>query len=259
MIKNTLSIFAVLCLSAINGVSANTITKHSSIYTQTYLSLPLPNTTISDGLKEALSVGVTDGVAVLSKKNGFYKNEAIKILLPKEFNAVEKTLKSVGLGSLVEQTVKLMNRAAEDAVTEAGPIFLSAITSINFGDAANILFGGNTAATNYLEKDTSKSLVSKFEPKIAKSLSKVGADKAWEDMMTKYNTIARKNHVNENLSEYVTDETVKGLFHMIGDKEKHIRGDKSERTTPLLKTVFALQDNKLANPTTGTILKKIGK
>ena len=112
---------------------------------------------------------------------------------------------------------------------------------------------------NYLEKNTDESLNDAFEPKIAKSLSKLGADKAWEDMISKYNAISRNNQVNENLTEYVTEETLNGLFKMIGDKENHIRGDKSARKTPLLKTVFALQDSKIANPKTGKIIKKTSK
>ena len=238
-----------------NFILANSISPSYQIHQVS----PLPSSTISSGLKEALNLGVTDGVSVLSKKDGFYKNTAVKILLPKEFNNVEKTLKSVGLGSLVTQTVRLINRAAEDAVKEAGPIFFSAIKSINFSDASGVLMGGSSAATNYLERNTDKSLNDAFEPKIAKSLSKLGADKAWEDMISKYNAISRNNQVNENLSEYVTEETMNGLYKMIGEKENQIRGDKSARNTTLLKTVFALQDSKISNPKTGTVIKKISK
>ncbi len=253
--NKTIFFSLIIAFLTTNFSLANTI----NTYDQKPALPNLPSSTISAGLKEALNLGVNDGVSILSKKDGFYKNTAVKILLPKEFNNVEKTLRNVGLGSLVTQTVRLINRAAEDAVTEAGPIFLGAIKSINFNDASSILMGGNSAATNYLEKNTDESLNDAFEPKIAKSLSKLGADKAWEDMISKYNAISRNNQVNENLTEYVTEETLNGLFKMIGDKENHIRGDKSARKTPLLKTVFALQDSKIANPKTGKIIKKTSK
>jgi len=207
----------------------------------------LPAATISAGLKEALNQGVSDGVKSLNKKDGFYKNPATKILLPKEFNQVEKTLKSVGLGSLVNETVRLMNRAAENAVSEAGPIFVNAIAAIDFNDAMGILLGDERSATAYLKKGTSASLSTAFEPQIQASLKKVGADAAWESMISKYNLIA-KDKVNANLSEYVTEETLNGVYTMIGDKEADIRNNKSARNTPLLKEVFILQDNNLAKP-----------
>ncbi len=208
----------------------------------------LPTSTISAGLKEALNQGVTEGVDNLSKKNGFYKNTATKILLPTEFNQVEKTLRSAGMGTFVDQSVKLINRAAEDAVTSAGPIFVKAITAIDFNDAMGILLGDERSATTYLKKGTESSLAAAFEPQIAASLKKVGADSAWESMINKYNLIS-KNKVNANLSEYVTEQTLNGVYTMVGDKEADIRNNKSARNTVVLKEVFAIQDSKLASPT----------
>ena len=212
----------------------------------------LPTTTISAGLKEALNQGVDEGVKNLNKKDGFYKNSATKILLPTEFNKVEKTLRSAGLGTMVNQTVKLMNRAAEDAVSTAGPIFINAITAIDFNDAMGILLGDEKSATKYLKKGTETSLANLFEPQIAASLKKVGADAAWESMINKYNIIA-KDKVNANLSEYVTEQTLNGVYTMVGDKEADIRHNKSARNTVLLKEVFAIQDSKLAKPTSKVI------
>lgn len=209
---------------------------------------PLPTSKISAGLKEALTQGTNEGVDKLHKKDGFYKDPAAKILLPKEFNQVEKTLRAAGLGTLVNQTTKLINRAAEDAVSAAGPIFISAITAIDFNDAMGILLGDEKSATKYLQQKTANSLAKAFEPQIAASLKKVGADVAWNDMITKYNLIS-KNKVNANLSEYVTDETLNSLYNMVGNKEADIRHNKSARNTIVLKEVFAIQDSKLANPT----------
>lgn len=219
------------------------------------VSKSLPTATITAGLKEALDLGAEEGIKNLSKKDGYYKNPALKIMLPKEFNKVEKTLKSVGLGSLVNTTVLLMNKAAENAVTEAGPIFKSAISGLNFNDAMGILLGNERSASTYLEKATSSSLAKAFEPKIEKSLNLVGADVAWENMINKYNAIS-KEKVNANLSEYVTEEALNGLYSEIGNKEADIRNNKSARNTPLLKEVFALQDSSLIK-SSNKIIKKI--
>lgn len=203
----------------------------------------ISNSTISNGLKEALNLGLNDGIVKLGQNNGFYNNALAKILLPQELQGVEKTLRSVGLGSLADQGLKLLNSAAEDAVKEAAPIFANAITTMSFQDASAILLGGDNAATNYLQQKTTAQLTAAFQPKVANSLGKVGADKAWSNIITKYNAIAGKN-INPDLNGYVTEQAVKGVFNMVAEKEAGIRNNSALRSTALLKQVFALQDNK---------------
>ena len=201
------------------------------------------NATISSGLKQALNFGLTDGISKLGQNNGFYNSAISKILLPQELQTVEKTLRSIGLGSLADQGLKLLNNAAEDAVSEAAPIFANAITSMSFQDASGILLGGNNAATNYLQQKTTAQLTQAFQPKVANSLGKVGADKVWSQIITKYNAIAGKN-INPDLNGYVTEQAIKGVFNMVAEKEAGIRGNSALRTTSLLQQVFALQDKK---------------
>ncbi|MCB9202622.1 MAG: DUF4197 domain-containing protein [Flavobacteriales bacterium] len=197
---------------------------------------------VSSGLKQALELGVTSGVQQLGKQNGFLNNSAVKILYPEELQKVDKTLRSIGLGSVADEGLKLLNRAAEDAVTEAAPIFKNAITSMSFSDATSILMGGDNAATNYLKSKTTTSLETAFEPKVKNSFSKVGADKVWNDIITKYNSIPTVKKVNPDLTNYVTQQAINGLFTMVAQKEAGIRNNVSERTTPLLQKVFAKQD-----------------
>ena len=202
----------------------------------------LGTTDIGAGLKEALQKGVTEQVTKLTAVDGFYKNEAVKILFPEELQKVDKTLRSIGLSSLADEGVKALNRAAEDAVKEATPIFVSAITSMKITDAKNILTGGDTAATTYLAGTTSTSLATKFSPVIQTSLSKVGADKIWETIIAKYNKVPLVTKVNPDLTNYVTEKAMEGIFKMIAVEEKDIRTNLSARTSPLLKKVFAMQD-----------------
>jgi len=199
------------------------------------------NAEIGNGLKQALDIGVVDGVLNLGKKDGFLKNELVKILLPEELQGVDKALRNIGLASLADKGLNLLNRAAEDAVTEATPIFRNAISDMNINDASKILFGSNNSATEYLRSSTSSQLVSAFEPKIQNSLGKVGADKVWEQIITKYNLISGEK-INTNLTAYVTEQSVKGVFKMIANKEADIRSNFGARSTDLLKKVFALQD-----------------
>ncbi len=200
------------------------------------------NTEIASGLRQALDLGIEKQVAKLTQKDGFLKNDLVKILLPEELKKVDKTLRDIGLSKLADEGLKVLNRAAEDAVKEATPIFVDAIKGITFADAKNILLGNNDAATQYLTSKTQTALYDKFNPVIKKSFGKVGADQIWSNLINKYNTLPFTSDVNPDLTDYVTGEALKGVYTMIAIEEKDIRTKLSSRTTDLLKKVFALQD-----------------
>lgn len=202
----------------------------------------LTNEEIASGLREALDKGIEKQVSKLSMENGFFKNDLVKIGLPDELQKVDKTLRNIGLGSLADEGLKVLNRAAEDAVKEATPIFVDAVKGITFTDAKNILMGGDNATTRYLEKATADPLYQKFNPVIKSSFTKVGADAVWKNLITKYNALPLVEKVNPDLTDYVTQEALNGVYTMISLEEKAIREKVSERTTMLLKRVFALQD-----------------
>jgi len=197
---------------------------------------------IASGLRQALNFGIDKQVSKLTQKDGFFKNNLVKILWPSEIQKVDKTLRDIGLSSLADEGLKMLNRAAEDAVKEATPIFVSAVKEITFDDAKNILLGGKDAATQYLIGKTQTSLYTKFHPVINNSFSKVGADKIWGNLISKYNSLPLTNDVNPDLTDYVTGEALKGVYTMIAVEENNIRTKLSSRTTDLLKKVFALQD-----------------
>lgn len=202
----------------------------------------LDQTTIGNGLRQALDIGIDKQVTKLTQKDGFYKNQLVKILLPEELQKVDNTLRSIGLGKLADQGLIALNRAAEDAVKGATPIFIDAVKEITFNDAKNILLGSDNAATSYLENKTNTALYNKFNPVIKNSFSKVGADQIWTNIITKYNAVPLTNNVNPDLTDYVTQQALKGVYKMISVEEKQIRTKASSRTTNLLKQVFALQD-----------------
>lgn len=197
---------------------------------------------MASGLRQALDFGIDKQVSKLTQKDGFYKNELVKILLPEELNKVDKALRDIGLSSLADDGIKALNRAAEDAVKEATPIFVNAVKEITFTDAKNILLGQDDAATQYLTGKTQVALYDKFQPVIQNSFGKVGADAIWENVINKYNAIPFTNDVNPDLTDYVTSEALKGVYTMIAVEEKEIRTKISSRTTDLLRKVFALQD-----------------
>jgi hypothetical protein len=197
---------------------------------------------IGSGLRQALDLGIDKQVRKLTQKDGFFKNDLVKISLPEELQKVDKALRNIGLGNLADEGLKVLNRAAEDAVSEATPIFIEAVQGITFTDAKNILLGQDDAATQYLTSRTQTALYDKFNPVIENSFSKVGADDIWENLISQYNNIPFTKDVNTDLTDYATGEALKGVYTMIAVEEKEIRTNLSSRSTDLLRKVFALQD-----------------
>lgn len=204
----------------------------------------LSNADIASGLRAALDQGIDKQVTKLTQTDGFFRNELVKILLPEELRKVDKGLRDIGLGNLADKGLKVLNRAAEDAVKEATPIFVNAVKDITFADAKNILLGTDNAATQYLTQKTETELYNKFKPVINNSFTKVGADEIWENLISQYNSIPFTNNVNPDLTDYVTQEALKGVYTMIAVEEQEIRNKVSARGTDLLRKVFALQDKK---------------
>ncbi|WP_298239089.1 DUF4197 domain-containing protein [uncultured Algibacter sp.] len=202
------------------------------------------NAEIASGLRQALDFGIDKQVTKLTQTDGFFKNELVKILLPEELRKVDKALRDIGLSKLADEGLKVLNRAAEDAVKEATPIFIDAVKGITFTDAKNILLGQDNAATQYLTSKTEAALYAKFNPVIKNSFNKVGADDIWNNLISKYNNLPFTSDVNPDLTDYVTGEALQGVYTMIAVEEKEIRNKISSRTTDLLRKVFALQDRK---------------
>jgi hypothetical protein len=194
---------------------------------------------VAQGLKEALSQGAAKGSDQASKVDGYFGNPQIKIPFPPEVQNVEQKLRSVGLGNKVDEFVLSLNRAAEDAASEAKPIFLKAITSMTVQDAFGILRGEKNSATQYLQRTTTPELTSAFTPVIQNSLDKVNATKLYADLITTYNKIPLVKKVNPNLTEYATQKAIDGMFTLVEKEEANIRDNPAARTTDLLKKVFS--------------------
>ncbi|HSU50286.1 MAG TPA: DUF4197 domain-containing protein [Segetibacter sp.] len=197
----------------------------------------LSTNTIASGLKEALQVGTERGTARLSAVDGFFKNAALKILMPPEAQKVESKLRALGLGKQVDNAILSMNRAAEDASKSATPIFINAIKQMTISDAVGILRGGDFAATNYLKGKTTANLTEAFRPVIEQSLAKVNATKYWNTLFSTYNTFSSQK-VNTDLSAYVTEKALSGIFQEVSLEEQKIRKNPAAQTTALLKKVF---------------------
>lgn len=190
------------------------------------------------GLKEALVVGSKNSTDKLSAADGFFKDAAVKVLMPAEAKKVEQKLRQLGMGQMVDDAILSMNRAAEEASKSAAPIFMDAVKKMTVQDGLSILKGADTAATGYLRKTTSPELFSSFHPVIDAALQKTGATKYWKDLFDTYNKFTLKP-INPDLAAYVTDKAMNGIFYYVAEEEKKIRTNPAARVNDILQKVFS--------------------
>jgi hypothetical protein len=224
-------------LKKTNSKDSTTLSKVSGLFKKG-AGTGLSTDEIAAGLKQALEVGAGRSTDLLSAPDGFFKNAALKILMPEDAKKVESTLRNVGLGKQVDAAILSMNRAAEDAAKSATPIFLNAIRGMTVTDAMGILKGGDFAATEFLKSKTSAPLLAAFQPVVEQSLAKVDATKHWNTVMTTYNRFSREQ-VETDLKVYVTQKSLTGIFQQLSLEEQKIRKNPAARSTDLLKKVFA--------------------
>lgn len=229
--------FSLLAQNDSSGKLGGIFKKATSVFSKNSSGSNLSSDQIVSGLKEALSLGAQKSGDKLSATDGFFKDAAVKILLPQQVQDVEKKMRMFGMGKLVDNAELSMNRAAEDASKSAAPIFLSAIRQMTVTDALQILRGTDTAATGYLRKTTSPQLTSAFMPVIEASLKKTDAAKYWNEVFTAYNRFSSKK-VDTDINSYVTGKALDGLFYYVAQEEISIRKNPADRVTDILKTVF---------------------
>jgi hypothetical protein len=198
----------------------------------------LSDVKIGSGLKEALKIGAENAVNFTGKKDGFFLNQAIKILMPEKLRTFEKGLRAVGYGSEVDEFVLSMNRSAEKAAPFAKQIFWDAIGEMTFEDVRKILSGNDTAATDYCKGKTTHRLTDVFKPIVSNAMNEVGVTRQYKELVGRYESIPFVKKESFDLDQYVVTKALDGLFHMVGEEEMKIRKNPTARTTDLLKEVF---------------------
>jgi hypothetical protein len=244
MFKKILPLLLVFALMSSGCETASNILQNaSSVLTGSSGGYIPSSSEAGSGLKQALELGIAASANNLAMKDGYYGNNMVKVLFPPEAQKVEQTMRDLGLGSMVDKAIESFNRGAEKAAKEAAPIFVSAIKAMTINDAMGILLGKPDAATAYLKATTSPELTAKFTPIIERSLNEVNATKYWDDVITRYNKIPLVQKVNPDLTSYVTQRALDGLFLMVAKEELKIRDNAGSRTTDLLQKVFGYADS----------------
>ncbi|MEZ5013885.1 MAG: DUF4197 domain-containing protein [Chitinophagales bacterium] len=238
MLRNL--ILALVAFGALQQSTCNLQTAEQVL--NTVLTPAITEQEAANGLIEALVQGATNGSDVLSKVNGFLLNPQVKIPFPPEAQKIEKTLRDLGLNKMCDDVINSVNHAAEDAAGEAKNVLINSIRQMTVQDAMDILFGANNAATEYLKRTTTDQLIAKFTPIVDNSLDKVGATKYWTDAVNYYNKIPLVDDLNPDLTGYVTQKALDGLFLMIEQEELKIRQDPGARVADIVQKVFAYYD-----------------
>jgi hypothetical protein len=198
----------------------------------------LSDSKIASGLKEALRVGAENAVKLTGKTDGYFGNQAIKILLPKNLRPLEKGLGAMGYQSKIDAFVLSMNRAAEAAAPSAEKIFGDAILDMSFDDARKILSGGDTAATDYFKGKTTDQLTVAFRPFVEKTMNENGVAQQYDALTGHLQSIPFMKSEDLDINKYVVGKALDGLFYMLAGEERKIRKNPAARTTDLLKEVF---------------------
>lgn len=202
-------------------------------------ALGVTETEAAEGIRQALQQGTNKGISVLNQQDGFFGSNAYKLFLPDDAIRIEKALRTIGMGKQVDRAILQINRAAEDAVGYATPIFVDAIKEMSIADAINIVRGESNAATNYFRQKTHDKLVAAFSPVINRSLVKLEATRYYSEIVTLYNNIPTTvKKINPDLTSYVVDKATVALFDQIEKEEANIRTNPVARTTQILKKVF---------------------
>ena len=247
-----ISIASISFLFGIEAIAQTKRTKSSSgrkttakVTTTPTNASTITQTQAISGIKQALGNGLNNSINALSVKDGFLGNAAVKILMPKEAQQIEKTLRSIGMGSLCDQFVTSLNRAAESAVKEAAPVFVNSLAQMTVSDAFNILPGTQQdAATSFFKRTTSATLTSKFSPIVESALGKNNVSTYWTQLTSAYNNLPLANNkINTDLNAYVTQKAIDGLFVQVADEEIKIRQNISgSRNSNILNDVFGWVD-----------------
>lgn len=199
----------------------------------------LPLDTISQGLRQALGKGLDHAVKELGRNGGFLSNVNVRIPVPETLRTAEKALRTIGQGRLADEFVTTLNRAAEQAVPAAAPVFADALRQMTLKDAQSLLNGPADAATQYFRKTTEAQLREKFQPIVREATTKAGVTAAFKQVADRAKFAAPLvSRDAVDLDSYVTTKSLDGLFLMVAEQEKRIRENPAARTTELLKSVF---------------------
>ena len=237
MLRRYLILIALFSFSSFASAQIN-LGQAGDIAKRLGLGTGLSDSKINAGLKQALQIGAENSVKLVGRKNGYFGNAAIKILMPKNLQPLEKGLRVVGYGPKIDDFVLSMNRAAEAAAPAARKIFVDAITSMSFDDARHILSGGDTAATDYFKEKTTPQLTAAFRPVVDKTMAQNGVTKQYNALVKQYKSIPFTKNQDLDITNYVVGKALDGLFYQVGQEERKIRQDPAKQTTALLKEVF---------------------
>lgn len=190
----------------------------------------LPKTGVK-GLIAGASDGALDKLAV---PGAFYRDTAVRILLPGAGGKLASQLFGIGdkLG-LTTNLTKSLNDAGGKAAGEAKPVFRAAIDNLRWTDAPGLVTQ-NDGATRYLQTSAGSVLFARVSPLIGSALDNVGAYRQLDQLSKGNQLMASAGLTRDGLTQSVTEQTLKGIFHYMAGEEAALR----RNPAGLLKGIF---------------------
>lgn len=233
------------CQTTTQTLSSDIVTLGNAIFgnvnTQSATAAGLRQTDIVAAFKQALSIGTGEVVQQLGQVNGFRSDPKVHIPLPSTLSKVQDALGTVGASYLLDDLENRLNRAAEIATPHAKELFINAISDMTFDDIYSIYKGPQDSATTYFRQKMSAPLANKMMPFVNNAISEAGVIQSYDKAMSKYQAIPFMPDVKADLTSYVVDQGIEGIFFYLAEQEKAIRQDPVRQTTELLKKVFGTQ------------------
>jgi hypothetical protein len=211
----------------------------SSSSTSTPVPAGVDTATLAKGLKEALQVGGKRAIEQLAANGGYANHADVRIPMPGMLESVGGLMRNYGLGRQVDAFEASMNSAAEQAISEATPIFMDTLENMTLDDARRIYSGGDTAATDYFREKTQVPLTTRLQPLIEQAMGNAGVVQAYQLLVSQAESqVPMLQGMSPNLGKHVTEAALDGFFLRLAQEEQKIRENPVARTTDLLKEVF---------------------
>jgi hypothetical protein len=210
------------------------------------------------GLKDALSQGLFRGFDAFANPEA--GSPLVRFAFPGDAAKIEKTLKDLGLTSLVNEVTKKFTTAMSSAVLAAKPVFINSLKQMSLRDVTSILITDNThAASDYFKATMTPELLTAFRPIVDSTANLNGANKAWSNIVNVYNKIPLiNNKLETSLTDFIAARAIDGMFVSVANEEENIRTKYEFRKTDIMKKVFGYADEQLKKrkQTSGTSAMK---
>jgi len=179
-------------------------------------------------------------------------NPLLRFVFPGEAVKIERTLRDLGLNTLINQVTGKFNRAMASAVQVTKPVFFAAVRNMRFRDVMRIVVTDNPhAATDYFKQEMKPDLLIALRPVVDSTIHTEGADREWNNITRVYNSIPLiSKPLENNLTDFISARVIDGIFLIVAGEEAQIREKYEFRKTDMMRKVFTWAEQEIKRKAT---------